>query len=146
MQSFEIAKGKTIITKADRRGVSVSGQVISKGSVNCKVKDANNQIWTIPYSMIIACSETVAEVKVLKAKKGDVIVTSNGQKYKVERVNSARYTTSRLSDGVGMYVDFHSVVEVLGKETQKETQREFLMRKGFTAEDVAEFEKLFVHS
>lgn len=146
MQSFEITKGKTIITKADRKGVSVSGQVISKGSVNCKVKDANSQIWSIPYSMIIACSDSATEVKVLKAKKGDIIVTANGEKYKVERVNSERYTTSRLSDGRGMYVHFHSVVEILGKETQKETQREFLMRKGFTAEDVAEFEKLFAHS
>jgi hypothetical protein len=146
MESYEISKGKTIVTKADRRGVAVSGQVLSKGTKNCKVKDANSQIWTIPYSMIIACSETVTEVKVLSAKKGDIVVTANGQKFKVERVNSARYTTTRISDGVGMYVNFHSVVEILGKETQKETQREFLMRKGFTAEDVAEFEKLFAHS
>ena len=146
MQSYEISKGKTIITKSDKRGVSVSGQVISKGTKNCKVKDADSQIWTIPYSMIIACSDTATEVKVIKAKKGDVIVTANGEKYKVERVNTARYTTSRLSDGAGMYVHFHSVVEILGKETQKETQREFLMRKGFTAEDVAEFEALFATS
>lgn len=146
MQSYEVSTGQNIITKSDRRGVAVSGQVISKGPKNCKVKDANSQIWSIPYSMIIACSASATEVKVLKAKKGDVIVTGNGEKYKVERVNSARYTTSRLRDGAGLYIDFHSVVEILGKETQKETQRQFLMRKGFTAEDVAEFEKLFAHS
>jgi hypothetical protein len=41
-----------------------------------------------------------------------------------------------------MYIPFHSVVEVLDSVV---SQREWLMGKGLTAKDVAEFEKLFAH-
>ena len=144
MLSFEIRTGNTVVTRADRRGVVVTGTVISKGTKNCGVTDADGKDWKVPYEMIIACSQDVKPVETVKASKGDVVLTKDGEKFKIDKVNTSRYTATRISDGKPFYVPFHNVVEILDeKKSRSEAQRAFLMSKGFTIDDVAEFDKLF---
>lgn len=142
MENYEITEGNTITTKQDRRGVSVTGLVLSKGPKNCSVKDSTGGIWTIPYHMITECSVTTQEITIPKAKKGQIIITTDGDKFKVDRVNTTRYTATRLRDNKAMYVNFHFVKEVLDLA---DSQRAWLLSKGMSEQDIAEFEKNFVH-
>ena len=144
MQSFEISKGNTIITRADRKGTVVTGKVVSKGPKNCGVIDAEGRDWAVPYEMIIACNNEVAPTVVLEAVKGQIVVDKKGDKFKIDRVNKSRYTATNLSDGKAYYLPFHHVVEILDpKSATHDAQRAFLKGKGFTDKDVAQFEKLF---
>jgi hypothetical protein len=149
MLRSEIREGNTIVTSPDRKkGITITGVVTStRGTVRCRVLDADGKDWGVPYEMIIACSNDVKPVTVVapvKAKRGDVILTKQGEKYRIEKVNTSRYTATRISDGKGYYVPFHNVVEILDeKKSKREAQKAFLVGKGFTAKDVAEFEALF---
>lgn len=145
MHKFEIREGNTIVTSAGRGGVSITGVVTStRGPKKCTVLDANGKGWSVPYEMIIACNTAVEKVEVLKAVAGDTVLTKDGEKWKIAKVNTSRYTATRVRDGQSFYVPFRNVVEILDvKKSQREAQKAFLMGKGFTIEDVAEFEKLF---
>lgn len=144
MFSFDVSVGNTIVTKASRNGIVVSGRVLSKGPKKCTVLDASGKDWGVPYEMIIACTDTKEEVSYPKAKAGDIILNKQGEKYKIDKVNTSRYTATRISDGRGYYVPFHHVVEILDeKKSQRDAQKAFLVSKGFTAKDIAEFEALF---
>jgi ribosomal protein S17 len=153
MHKTQIHEGNTIVTR-EVKGITVTGIVVStRGTKKCSVRDENGTLWQVPYSLIIACSQDVKPIEIVKAKVGDVIQIKNGQKFRIDKVNTSRYATTRLSDGAPVPVPFtysfvivdEKKVEAKGKTTdKKEAQKAFLVRKGFSAKDVAEFEALFL--
>jgi hypothetical protein len=144
MHKSAIHEGNTIITKPVK-GKTFTGVVTStRGTKRCGMRDENGTIWNVPYDIIIACSQDVKPANIVKAKVGDVLQIKSGAKFRVDKVNRSRYATTRLSDGEPITIPFeYSFVIVQGKESQQDAQRAYLMGKGFTAKDVAEFEKLF---
>lgn len=119
MLRSDIREGNTIITRGERDGASLVATVTStRGTVQCKAVDADGKGWNVPYSAIVACSKAVKPVKLVKAVKGDVIQTKNGEKYRIDKVNTSRYSTTRLSDGRGVAVPFTYQFVILDKNSQ----------------------------
>lgn len=150
MHKTQIHEGNTIITK-EVRGITVMGVVLStRGTKKCKVRDENGTSWDIPYDLIVACSKDVKTVITVKAKAGNVIQLNNGQIFRIDKVNTARYAATRLSDGARATIPFTSSFVIVDEKKddkpkdKREAQIAFLVRKGFTMEDVAEFEELFL--
>lgn len=146
MLAQEIQKGNRIITSADRKGNVVAGRVISKGPKYCGVMDVKSgQDWSVPYSMIIAVTEDSSPLPFVDASEGDLVLSRKGEQYRITKKNSSRYTATRVRDGESFYLPFHHVVEVIDETKDvKLSQKEWLRSKGLSANDVAEFEKLFL--
>lgn len=141
MNSFEISIGNTIVTVPDKRGVTVTGQVLSKGPKNCTVLDkTTGGNMRVPYSLIIASDNKRAKLDIPLAKAGDTVVGPKGEKFLVLKVNSANYKVKSLSDGVTYGLPIGCVTEVLdGQLDGQAKQKAFLAAKGLSEADIADF-------
>ena len=147
LTSSDINVGQTVTTKPDAKGRTITGVVLSKGPKTCAVSADDGKKWRVPYPLVLAVTETTVVVDVPApavptASVGQIVVDGQGERYRVNKVNSTRYTATRLNDSTTFYLPFAVVKEVIDLPT---SQREWLASRGLSDKDISEFEMLFAN-
>lgn len=103
--------GNNIIVKEYNGGNAESGICLSTGPKRIKVKLENNQVWAVPYSLILAAdnSSPSDQPQMLKARVGQKIETTKGNIYFVDKVNPTRYAVTSYTNNQ-RYTIHHAAV------------------------------------